>query len=559
MERRGGIDGVTAPTNITAAAPSGVPEPAVTSAWSPLRNPVYRSLWLAGLLSNVGSAMHGVAAAWVVTSLSRSPSTVALLAAATALPSFLLALPAGALADVLDRRRLLITSQVLMLGVALALGAFELGGSLTLILLIALTMGLSVGGTLQMPNWVALAPELLPREQLASAGALNAISMNLAGALGPALGGLVIASSQAGWVFVVNAVSFLAVIIAVYRWKRSVPDTTLPAEHVASAVRTGIRYASNQPNLLLLLVRIAAIAVPATALGALLPLMAREEIGVTAAQYGLIGAAMGVTAVAAATVLPRLRATLGVDRLAFMSAVLLGVGLVVVGRASNLSMLIVGAAISGAGQIAAFSTIFSVIQGVLPGWVRGRGLATAMLVFQGTSMAAALAWGAVAASLGSGSALVIAGGVAAALATATLPIRLSSRADLDLTPMPIGALHHVIPIDPDEGPVLVSLVWHVDPARRNEFIAAMRPIRRLRRRDGAMQWGLFEDVDEPGSFTEQFTVSTWSEHERQHERPTAADAEVTACAEQFLVPGATLHASHRLAAHLTRHGRPARS
>ena len=185
------------------------------SAWSPLRNPVYRSLWLAGLLSNVGSAMHGVAAAWVVTSLSRSPSTVSLLAAATALPSFLLALPAGALADVLDRRRLLITAQVLMLGVALALGVFELGGSLTLLLLFLLTMGLSVGGTLQMPNWVALAPELLPRSELASAGALNAISMNLAGALGPALGGLVIASTGAGWVFIVNAVSFLAVIFAV--------------------------------------------------------------------------------------------------------------------------------------------------------------------------------------------------------------------------------------------------------------------------------------------------------------------------------------------------------
>ncbi len=530
---------------------------AAVSAWSPLRNPVYRSLWLAGLLSNVGSAMHGVAAAWVVTSLSRSPSTVSMLAAATALPSFLLALPAGALADVLDRRRLLITAQVLMLGVALALGVFELGGSLTLLLLFVLTMGLSVGGTLQMPNWVALAPELLPRSELASAGALNAISMNLAGALGPALGGLVIASTGAGWVFIVNAVSFLAVIVAVYRWKRNVPDTTLPAEHVASAVRTGVRYVSNQVNLLLLLIRVSAIAIPATALAALLPLVARNEIGVSAGEYGLIGAAMGVTAVGAATILPRLRAVLGVDRLVLLGAGVLGLGLVLVGTATNLAMLMVGAALSGAGQITAFSTVFSVIQSVLPGWVRGRGLATAMLVFQGTSMAAALGWGAIASGVGSGTAIVSAGITAAALGVATLPIRLASRAELDLTPMPLGALHHVIPIDPEEGPVLVSLEWHIDPERRNEFIAAMRPIRRLRRRDGAMQWGLFEDVEEPGTFIEQFTVSTWSEHERQHERPTAADAEITTTAEQFLVPGASLQASHRIAAHLKRRGRSA--
>ena len=318
--------------------------------------------------------------------------------------------------------------------------------------------------------------------------------MNLAGALGPALGGLVIASTGAGWVFIVNAVSFLAVIVAVFRWKRNVPDTTLPAEHVAAAVRTGARYVSNQVGLLLLLVRVSAIAIPATALAALLPLVARNEIGVSAGEYGLIGA---------------------------------------------------------------FSTVFSVIQSVLPGWVRGRGLATAMLVFQGTSMAAALGWGAVASGVGSGTAVVSAGIAAVVLGVVTLPIRLASRAELDLTPMPLGALRHVIPIDPEEGPVLVSLQWHIDAERRNEFIAAMRPIRRLRRRDGAMQWGLFEVVEEPGTFVEQFTVSTWSEHERQHERPTAADAEITAAAEQFLVPGASLQASHRIAAHLKRRGRAA--
>jgi MFS family permease len=540
---------------VVATSTSTAPKP---SAWTPLQTPVYRNLWIAGLVSNVGSAMHGVAAGWVVTSLTKSPSIVSLLAAATALPSFLLALPAGALADVIDRRRLLLISQILMAGVAVALGIASLGGSLTVALLVGLTMALSVGGTLNMPNWVALAPELLPREQLANAGALNAISMNAAGALGPALGGIVLAAAGAGWVFIVNAVSFLAVIVAVYQWKRVSPATTLPAEHVSAAVRTGIRYVANQPTMLLLMVRIAAIAVSATALGALLPVVARREVGVTAGQFGLLGASMGVTAVGVATVLPRLRDRLGVDRLALLGGIVLAAGLATVGVANSLIVLMLGAALSGAGQIAAFSTTFSVVQAILPGWVRGRGLATAMLAFQGTSMVAALSWGAIAGATGAGTAMISAGATAAVLAVAAYPLRLGGRAEVDLTPMPIAALHHVIPIDPDDGPVLVSITWNIDPSRRDGFVAAMNPIRRLRRRDGAMQWGLFEDVDEPGKFVEQFTVSTWAEHERQHERPTAADAEVTACAQTFLANGATLHGHHRIAAHVKRRGRSAR-
>jgi MFS family permease len=525
------------------------------SAWSPLRHRVFRSLWIAGLVSNIGSAMHGVAAAWVVTSLTTNASTVALLSAASSLPVFLLALPSGALADVFDRRRLLVIAQGLQLVIAALLGVFDLGGSLTIPLLLALSAGLSVGAALNMPNWVALAPEVLPRTQLASAGALNSISMNLAGALGPALGGIVIALAGTGWVFIVNAVSFIAVVGVVIAWKRDVPPTGLPAEHVLSAVRTGFRYAGHDRTLQLLLLRIAALAVPATALMALLPAVARTQVGLSSSEYGLLGAASGVSAVFVATVLPRLRARFGPDLVAASGAVLVAVGLSIVAVSNSLAVLVVGAAVSGMGQIAAFSTTFSIVQVNLPGWVRGRGLATAMFVFQGVSVVGALSWGAIAGATSLRTAMLIAAASAIVLATAVSPIRLVKYAESDLTPQPLGDMAPLLDIGPDDGPVLVTLRWTINPETRVEFTTAMRDIRRLRRRDGAIQWGLYELVDAPGSFVEHFVVATWAEHERQHHRQTAADAVINDAAMRFRLDTEPLHADHLIAADIRRHRR----
>jgi MFS family permease len=521
-------------------------------AWAPLSSPVFRALWIAGVISNIGSAMHGVAAAWVVTSLSSSASIVSLLAAASAFPVFVLALPSGALADVFDRRHLLLVAQGLMLIVAGVLGFLDLTDRLSVVSLVLLSAALSAGAALNMPNWIALAPEVLPREQLVSAGALNSISMNVAGALGPAVGGLVIAVAGTGWVFIANAVSFLAVVFVVFRWRRDVPATTLPAEHVLAAVRTGFRYAAHERTLQLLLVRLAGVAIPATASMALLPLIARQQVGVTSAQYGLLGAVGGVAAVAIATLLPRLRQQFGPDVVAAIGSLVLAGGLVLVGLSRGLLLLLFGSALAGAGQIAVFSTTFSLVQLNLPGWVRGRGLATAMFVFQGITMVGALAWGALANASSLRAAMFIAAGVAVALTLLVAPIKLSGFAAADLTPRPIDAPHSELQVDPDDGPVLVSLHWTINVEDRHEFSAAMRGVRRLRRRDGAIQWGLYERIDQPGVFVEHFVVSTWAEHERQHQRRTAADEAVSAAAIRFRLDEDPLVAEHRIAANVRR-------
>jgi MFS family permease len=521
-------------------------------AWTPLRHRLFRGLWIAGLVSNIGSAMHGVAAAWVVTSLSGSASTVALLSAASSLPVFLLALPSGALADVFDRRHLLLFAQGLQLAIAALLGFFDFADQLSLGVLIGLSAALSIGAAINMPNWVAIAPEVLPREQLASAGALNSISMNLAGALGPAAGGLLIAAAGTGWVFVANAVSFLAVVAVVLMWKRESAPSSLPAEHITAAVRTGFRYAAHERTLQLLLTRIACIAIPATASMALLPLIARQQVNVSSSEYGLLGAAAGMAAVGVATVMPRVRDRFGPDVVALLGTLTLAIGLVVVGFSEALITLIIGVALTGSGQIAVFSTTFSIVQLNLPGWVRGRGLATAMFTFQGVTVLGSLGWGALANATSLRTTMFVAAGVGAALGVIVLPIRLSRFANADVSPRPLGAVRTELDVAPDDGPVLVSLQWRIDPIQRGEFTQAMHGIRRLRRRDGALQWGLYELVDAPGLFVEHFVVATWAEHERQHQRPTAADETINDAAKRFRIDDEPLRAEHRIAADVGR-------
>lgn len=527
--------------------------PAPMSTWAPLAVKVFRALWIAGLISNVGSSVHGVAAGWLMTDLSAAASTVALLAAATALPSFLLALPSGALADVFDRRKLLIVSQVLMGLAALVLAVLHGAGKVNIVWLLAMSVVLSIGGTLNMPNWVALAPELLPREQLPSAGALNAISMNTAGALGPAIGGLIVGSLGVSWAFALNALSFLVVAVVVWMWKREAPEHLLPAEHVGSAVRAGLRYAVNDPGLGPLLIRIVMLALGLTALSALLPVIARVELGLGAGQFGLVTTAMGASAVLVSFALPRLRRVFGPDRFALLGGLLLAAGLLVVAQARSMAMLIVGVALVAAGQTSAFSTTFATIQAVLPGWVRGRGLAVAMLSFQGSIFVSSLVWGAVAGASGTTNALRIAAGVAAIAAVAIFPIRLATRATAEVAPLhstPHG--HH--DVDERSGPVLVTTRWRIDPGQAVAFAAAMAPMRRLRRRTGALHWGLFHQVDDPGLFVEVFSVASWVEHERQHARSTVADGHIHSAARAFLVGAEIPETVHHLAAPAGRSG-----
>src|SRR5688572_19415468 len=291
------------------------------STWSPLRLPLFRALWLAAVASNVGTWMHNVGAEWLMTTLSPSPLVVALMQTAETAPTFLLALPAGALADIVDRRRLLLFSQAWMLVAAVALAASALAGLTSPGALLLLTFALGLGAAMNAPAWQAIVPELVPRGELASAVSLNSVAFNIARALGPALGGLVVAASGPWAVFLLNSLSFVGVILVIYRWRREPVESILPAERVVGAMRAGLRYARHAPELKSVLARTGVFALCASALWAMMPLVARAELGLGALEYGVLLGCLGAGAVAGVFALAWARRAVSVNLLVVLGTI----------------------------------------------------------------------------------------------------------------------------------------------------------------------------------------------------------------------------------------------
>lgn len=532
------------------------PEPTTSSPWTPLRVAVFRGLWIAGLASNLGTFMHTVAAGWAVTELSDSPTVVSLVQAAWTVPGFLVAVLAGALADVLDRRRLIIATQLASLATAGALGVIELTGALDVPLLLTLTFVLSTCGTIAAPAFMAVTPELVDRTELPKAIALNSISSNVAQSLGPALAGLVIAAAGPGAVFLVNAVSFLGIVLVVRR-HRLVDTTTLPPEHIGAAIRTGVRYFANSPRLQVLAARVVLSITVTSALSALLPVVARARLDVSAGQFGLLATAMGVGAVAAVWVLPRANAIAPPDVVVLGAAIAWAAGTAAVATATSLPLALVGLVLAGGGSMATMNVVFSMYTVVLPSWVRGRASSVAMLVIWLGASAGAVAWGALAGAAGVRTALLVAAGAHVAVtAIASLLLRIGPAVVVDTTPLTWSMPELQVAPSPDAGPVLITIEWRIDPARVDEFASAMAPIRRQRRRDGGYSWRLYQDLETPGRVVESFTVSTWAEHERQHHRSIVADDLEQQLARSFLLDGGPV--VHHLLAQPAAHRRSGR-
>lgn len=495
------------------------------SAERPLASPVFRALWIATIVSNIGTWMHDVGAGWLMTSLSSDPLMIALVQAATTLPMFALALPAGALADIVDRRMLLIGAQFFGLAGTALLAAATLAGITTAPLLLAMTGAIAVGAALSAPTFQAIVPELVPAPALQQAVALNSLGVNIARAIGPALGGVIIAAAGTGAVFALNAVSVLGVIAVLARWRRTTAARHLPAEHFLGAMRAGVRYALRSPELQTVLVRSIGFFVFASALWALLPIIARRDLGLGPAGYGGLLTFLGLGAIAGAVLLPRLRSRIGANRTTVAASLLLAGAMV----GLSLSRGFVGAAAAltagGFAWIAMMAALNGGAQSGSPAWVKARALAVYLLVFQGSMTTGSTAWGAIAGQIGVQATLLAA---ALALLAATLLLGwlrpLANLARLDLAP----AMHWPAPIvegavEQDHGPVLVTIEYRIDPARVDEFLAAMHGMRRIRRRDGAIAWGIYQDVASPNQILETFTVESWLEHLRQHDRITNAD------------------------------------
>ena len=497
------------------------------SPWSPLAQPIFRALWMATVASNIGTWMQDVGESWLMVSLTTSPMLVALVETAGSLPIVLLALPAGALADVVDRRRLLLMTQSWMLVSAAVLGVFTLAGMVTPWLLLLLTFILGLGTAMNGPAWQAIIPELVPRRELPAAVTLVGVAVNVSRAVGPALGGLLVAATGSGVVFLLNAISFLGVMVVIYRWQPTPQKSAMPPEHIFGAMRAGLRYVRHAPELLAVFVRTGAFILCASALWALLPLQARHALGLGSIGYGILLGCIGTGAVAGAAFLPQMRKKVS-NNLLVVGATVLFAGVTVVLARVHVAV-VAGAAmiLGGIAWIAVMSSFNTAAQTAAPAWARARALSIYTLVFMGGMAVGSAAWGAVAAHFGVTTALTCAAlGLIIGIA-ASLRYTLIDGDELNLAP----SAHWPEPVvvvepKPEQGPVLVQIEYWIDPNQAREFRRAMRDLRRVRRRDGASRWALFRDPAEPGRFVESFLVETWAEHLRQHARATESDRDV---------------------------------
>lgn len=527
----------------------GIPEPGA-SMWSPLRRPVFRSVWIASVVSNAGTWMQSVGAAWLMTSLTTSPLLVALMQTATSLPIFLVGLPAGALADVVDRRKLLLVTEALMLLTALALGFLTLAGLTSAWTLLALTFLLGLGAALSAPAWQAIIPELVERQELPAAVALNAAGFNISRAVGPALGGLVVAVAGPAAVFLLNAGSFTGVLAAIYRWRPTQVPSDAPPEDMLGATTSGMRYVRHAPALQAVLVRIGVFVLGASSLWALLPVISRQELGLDAAGYGVILGSLGLGAVGGALLLPRLRRSLSIDGLTAAATLVFAGATLALAYLRFMPLLVACMMAGGVAWLAMMSSLTVAAQIAAPAWVRARAMGMYLLVFQGVMAAGSFGWGALAERFGSNTALsfaalVLAGGLAAIL---RWPLQVVQ--GLDLTP----SMHWPDPdvaITPDleDGPVLITVEYRVPAERARDFVQVMDEMRRFRRREGAVSWGLFRDAADPDRYVETFLVISWAEHMRQHARVTVEDQTLEARRDAFLQPGVKPIAAHLIDAH----------
>jgi MFS family permease len=494
------------------------------SAWAPLHHRVYRALWIAQFTSNVGTWMQTVGAQWLMGSLSNDPLLVALVQTAMTLPFFLAALPAGAAGDIFDRRRLLLASQSFMLLGAALLAALAWADATTPALLLLLVFWVGLGQAITGPSWQALQPDLVDRHEIPQAAALGGMSMNLARALGPALGGALVAAGGPEWVFALNAVSFLAVLGVLAWWRRPAAERALGAEHFGPALRAGPRYVRSSPRLRSVLARAGLFGLFASGTWALLPVLARNDLGLGSGGYGLLLADVGLGAILGAWSLPRLRARLSLDALVATGSCAFAVACLALAWLHSVPAAAAALVLAGMAWISTLGSLNGSAQTALPNWVRSRGMALYLLVFLGSQALGGLIWGLVTQWSDTRTAF---SGMAAGLLLAAVFARRRWRlrgGEIDLSPHAWPEPQLAIEPEPHHGPVLVTTEYRVPVADQEAFRDAMTYVARARRRTGAQRWGLFQDGADPELFLETFVVPTWDEHLRQHtERATVND------------------------------------
>ncbi len=501
---------------------------------APLKIAAFRNLWVANIVSNVGTLMQSVGAAWLMTSLTSSTTLVGLVQTASTLPVFLVGFLAGVLADTVERKRLLFWSQLWIVIVALVLAVITWLGLITPWVLLGLTFALGFGAAISLPAWQATVQDMVPRESVPAAVSLNSIAFNVARAVGPAIGGVLVAATGAASAFFLNAVSFIAVIGAVATWKPGARQISRLSEDMFGALRAGFRYLIHSRRLQSPIIRASAFNFFASVVWPLGPLYARDVLHTTASGYGLLLAFFGMGSIVSALLVPRLRSVIQLERILTVGSVISAGSLVGLAFAHEFWVAAVAIFFAGTAWVGVLVNFNVAPQTAVPAWVRGRALSFYLLAFQGVLALGGLLWGGLAGHIGIAPCFNVAAGglVVGLILSRYFPISLNE--DVDLRPSMQGPeVHSHIDLDVEDGPVLVLVEFQIAPEKTEAFRETMRCMRELRMRNGAHRWRLYQDIKEPQRFVELFRVDSWGEHLRQHERLTVTDLEVQTAALAF--------------------------
>ncbi len=515
------------------------------SAWGPLGVPVFRVFWLAALGSNIGTWINGVASGWVMTDLSSSPVMVSLVQAAAALPMVLFAMVAGALTDIVDRRRYLLATQVWMALSAATLAFLAAIDQLDPANLLLLTFSLGIGAAMSTPALNVTGPELVPGAMLPQAVALGSLSMNISRSIGPAIGGLLLSQFGAWAAYSLNTITFVGMIVMLWYWKREPDESTLPPERFFQALRAGLRYARRASPFRAVLVRAAAFILFTISAWALLPLIARNELDGGPHTYGFLLAFVGLGAVAAVIVLPWLQSRISRDHLVLGASMVYALTIIALATIRSEFVLYAVMTVSGAAWVSVLSSLQVAAQLSVPAWVRGRALSLYIMIFSAAMTLGSLLWGSVAAVAGIPAALVLSamGAMMAALAVRGISLGGAEVPDLSPSyhwPPPVEAGN----VEKDRGPVLITVEYEITLEQRDAFLGAMQQLGTIRRRDGAFSWGVFEDIAVPGRYVELFQHDSWLDHLRQHARVTREDQRVQEIVQRFHVGRRPPRVSH---------------
>lgn len=491
---------------------------------SPLSVPIFRAVWIASMASNFGGLIQSVGASWMMTSLTSSEQMVALVQASITLPIMLLSLAAGALADNYDRRLVMLVAQGFMLVVSAALSLAAWAGLLSPWALLGFTFLIGCGTALNGPAWQASVGEMVPRTALPNAVALNSMGFNIARSVGPAVGGAIVAAAGAAAAFLTNAVSYIGLIIVLARWRPDRVPSPLPRERVDMAMRAGVRYVAMSPNIRAVLVRAALFGVVASAVPALMPVVARDLVTGGALTYGVLLGGFGIGAVGGALLSGRLRKRLSTEGLVRTATLIMAVGTLGAAVSGLLILAIFSLMLAGAGWVLTLSSFNVTVQMAAPRWVVARALSLyQMSAFGGMAIGSWL-FGTLAEDHGVATALMLAaaGMALVALLGFLLPLPQSGNEDMEL----LGRWTEpdtTVPVEGRSGPVVVTIEYRIAAGSILPFLSAMGERRRIRRRDGAHGWTLLRDLGDPELWIERYHVSTWLDYVRHNQRRTHSD------------------------------------